>query len=200
MNTVASDPPSARNPRRIGLYGGTFDPVHNGHLMVARAALEELSLDRLIFLPAARSPFKEASPPSAPEKRLRWLRMALAGWSGCEVDDLEIRRGGLSYTVETVRTFRERNPEATLFWLIGSDQLEELHLWKDAGSLVQWTDFAVIPRPDHPVRAPRIQARWQPIVGWPCRISSSDIRERLKAGRRLDHLVPPCVAEALAQR
>ena len=94
--------------QRIGLYGGSFDPVHLGHLLVAQAAREELRLDRLFFIPAAQSPFKPDSQPTPGAERLRLLRLALAGKTWCEIDEQEIQRGGVSYTIDT----RARLPRA----------------------------------------------------------------------------------------
>ena len=99
---------------KIGLFGGSFDPVHLGHLLVAQAAVEELDLDRLFFIPAAQSPFKPESRPAPASARRQWLRLALAGKTNCEVDDQEIRRGGVSYTIETLRDLRETIPEGAV--------------------------------------------------------------------------------------
>jgi len=89
--------------QRIGIYGGSFDPVHLGHLLVAQAAVEEVGLERLFFVPAAQSPFKPESHPAPAAERLRLLRLALAGKSNYEIDEQEIKRGGISYTIDTVR-------------------------------------------------------------------------------------------------
>src|ERR1044071_5839783 len=99
---------------KLGLFGGSFDPVHLGHLLVAEAAREELGLDRLCFVPAAQSPFKPDRAPTPSAQRLRWLRLALAGAAWCEIDEQEIRRGGVSYTIETVRDYAKRFPPAQL--------------------------------------------------------------------------------------
>src|SRR5512136_1165627 len=104
---------------RIGLFGGSFDPVHLGHLLVAEAAREELDLGRLFFIPAAQSPFKPDTQPSPASERLRLLRLALAGQAWCEIDEQEIQRGGVSYTIDTVRDYARRFPEAQRFYLIG---------------------------------------------------------------------------------
>src|SRR2546421_569227 len=100
----------------IGLFGGSFDPVHLGHLLVAQAAREELALNRLFFIPAAQSPFKPDRKPTAANERLRLLRLALAGKEWCEIDEQEIQRGGVSYTIETVRDYERRFPQAQLFY------------------------------------------------------------------------------------
>src|SRR5438105_12811475 len=105
-------------PMRLGLFGGSFDPVHLGHLLVAEAAREELELARLFFIPAAQSPFKPEQKPTAAKDRLRLLRLALAGKEWCEIDEQEISRGGISYTIETVRFYAEAFPQARLFCLI----------------------------------------------------------------------------------
>src|ERR1044071_2348826 len=96
---------------RLGLFGGSFDPVHLGHLLVAQAAREELRICRLFFLPAAQSPFKPGPAPAPPGQQLRLLRLALAGQADCQIDDQEIRRGGVSYTIDTVRDYAGRFPD-----------------------------------------------------------------------------------------
>src|SRR4029078_418099 len=103
--------------QRIGLFGGTFDPVHLGHLLVAQAAKEELGLARLVFLRASQSPFKPERQPTDASVRLRLLRLALAGWDWCEIDDQEINRGGVSYTIDTVRRYVESLPNTEIFYL-----------------------------------------------------------------------------------
>ena len=99
---------------KLGLFGGSFDPVHLGHLLVAQAAMEELGLDRLFFIPAAQSPFKPESKPAPAPFRLQLLRLALAGKTNCEIDEQEIRRGGISYTIETLRDYTRRFPQARI--------------------------------------------------------------------------------------
>src|SRR5580658_5604267 len=98
--------------QRLGLYGGAFNPVHLGHLLVAQAAMEELGLEKLFFIPASQSPFKQENQAAPAELRLQWLRLALAGRTNCAVDDQEIRRGGVSYTIETAREYTKRFPGA----------------------------------------------------------------------------------------
>ncbi|HXP62800.1 MAG TPA: nicotinate (nicotinamide) nucleotide adenylyltransferase [Dongiaceae bacterium] len=191
---------------RIGLFGGSFDPVHRGHLLVAQAAREELGLTRLFFVPAARSPFKPEGEPAPPAQRLRLLRLALAGQAWCELDDQEIRRGGTSYTVETVRDYARRFAGAQLFYLIGADHAAQLPKWRQAQELAQLAEFVVIPRPGLGVEAPRLDGtegllpapfRGRKLAGFPLGVSSSQIRERVKAGLPVEMLVPRAVAEAI---
>src|SRR5580698_3876579 len=100
---------------KLGIYGGSFDPIHIGHLLVAQAAVEELGLNRLFFIPAAQSPFKPDSKPAPDAVRLQLLRLALAGKTNCEIDDQEIRRFGFSYTIDTLRDYAKRFPCAEWF-------------------------------------------------------------------------------------
>lgn len=181
---------------KIGLLGGSFDPVHAGHLLAARAAREELGLARMFFIPAAQSPFKPDTPP-APE-RLRLLRLALAGETACEVDDLEIRRGGVSYTIETLRHYAEKFAGAELFYLLGADQAAQLPQWRQAGELARLAEFVVVPRPGEAPAAPPAPFRGRALRGFPLAVSSSEIRARVKAGLPLTHLTPAAVAEAIA--
>src|SRR5215510_14934324 len=132
---------------KIGLFGGSFDPVHLGHLLVAQAAREELELARLFFIPAARSPFKPDREPTSADERVRLLRLALAGENWCEIDDQEIKRGGTSYTIDTVRDYAKRFPGAQIFYLIGADNVAKLGEWREANELARLTEFVAIPRP-----------------------------------------------------
>jgi|HubBroStandDraft_1064217.scaffolds.fasta_scaffold579011_1 nicotinate-nucleotide adenylyltransferase len=182
---------------KIGLFGGSFDPVHLGHLLAARAAREEAGLDRLIFIPAAQSPFKPEARPAPAADRLRWLRLALAGDATAEVDDQEIRRGGPSYTIETVRNYAQNYPAAELFYLIGADQTAQLRLWRDAAELARLVEFLIIPRPGEVLAELTAPFRGRALRGVPLGVSSSEIRARLKAGLPVTHLTTPAVAEAL---
>ena len=167
--------------------------------MVAQAALEELDLDRLIFLPASQSPFKPGIRPAAGSQRLRWLRMALVGQSRCCVDAMELERGGTSYTIDTVRAIKELHPGATLFNLIGADHVPQLPRWRNAESLAELVEFVVIPRPGSPpVSLPELY-RLRYLRGWPINVSSSEIRERIRQGLTVHHLVPEAVAEDLSR-
>jgi nicotinate-nucleotide adenylyltransferase len=182
---------------RIALFGGSFDPVHLGHLLVAQAAREELDLSRLFFIPAAQSPFKPERKPTPPNERLRLLRLALGGKSWCEIDEQEIQRGGVSYTIDTARNYHDRFPDAEIFYLIGTDHVAQLSKWRESAELARLLQFVVIPRPgeaDTPFPAP---FRGRLLKGFPLGVSSSQIRARVKAGASIDHLVPAAVAEAI---
>ena len=137
---------------RLGLYGGSFNPIHYGHLNVARTALADLRLDRLVVIPAAVSPFKvgaaDAAPACLPD-RLEAVRAAFADDPRVEVDDREIRRGGVSYAIDTVREIiaeRALTPDDRLFFVIGEDSVEGLGRWKDAAELRRLCEFRAYPR------------------------------------------------------
>jgi nicotinate-nucleotide adenylyltransferase len=166
--------------------------------LLARAAREELGLDKVCFIPAAQSPFKPAASPAPAPERLRLLRLALAGETGSEVDDLEIRRGGISYTVDTLRQYAEKFPGADLFYLIGADQAPQLPQWREAGELARLAQFVVAPRPGESPPALPAPFRGRPLRGFPVAVSSFEIRARVKAGLPVTHLTPAAVAEALA--
>jgi nicotinate-nucleotide adenylyltransferase len=182
---------------KIGLFGGSFDPVHNGHILVAESAREELGLDRLFFIPAAQSPFKASQQPAPGPERCRLLRLALAGRFWCEVDEIELNRGGASFTVDTVREYALRHPNAELFYLIGADNAALLPQWKEASQLARLAEFVIVPRPGEaptPIPPP-FCGRF--LRGFPFGLSSSQIRARVKAGLPVEHLLPPAVAEAI---
>lgn len=132
---------------RIGIYGGSFNPVHYGHLKVAQSALEKLALDRLIIMPAAVSPFKVGS--TAAEvfgDRMENLKAVFGGLEKCEVDDRELRRGGVSYAIDTVREIHAENPDCELFFIIGEDSVEGLPRWKEIEELKRLCTFVPFPR------------------------------------------------------
>lgn len=185
--------------QRLGLFGGAFNPVHLGHLLVARAALEELQLDRLFFIPAARSPFKQNNDAAPAELRLRWLRLALAGRTDCEIDEQEIRRGGVSWSIETARHYAKQFPQATLFWLIGADNAPALNDWRDADELAKLVEFAAVPRPGQAPPEFSKPFRGRTLKGFPLEISSQEIRARVKARLPIEHLLPPFVADAIQE-
>jgi nicotinate-nucleotide adenylyltransferase len=182
---------------KLGLFGGSFDPVHLGHLLVAQAAREELGLDRLFFIPAAQSPFKPDNATVPGPERLHLLRLALAGKAWCEIDEQEILRGGVSYSIDTLRDYARRYPSAQIFYLIGADHAAKLPAWRGAQELARLAEFVVVPRPGESEMPFPEPFRGHVLKGFPLGVSSSQIRARIKAGQAIDHLVPAAVAEAI---
>lgn len=183
--------------QRLGLFGGAFNPVHLGHLLVAQSAVEELGLDRLFFIPASRSPFKQNNETAPAELRLRWLRLALSGLPQYEIDEQELGRGGVSYTINTARHYAEQYPNVERFYLIGADNVPKLNEWREANELAALLEFAAVPRPGQPLPHFPKPFRGTTLKGFPLDISSRQIRARVKGGLSIKHLVPPFVADAI---
>jgi nicotinate-nucleotide adenylyltransferase len=181
-----------KNKKRIGIYGGSFDPIHHGHLILARDALEQLELDQLIFVPANVSPFKNRTVAS-PEMRLSMLRAAVKDEPNLAVDDCEVRRAPPSYSIDTVNEIRAREPNAELVWLIGEDHVDDLPKWHRFDELQRLVRFAVLARSgneaDHDYQ----------IICRKIDISGTDIRKRVASGRPIRYLVPPAVEEIIRQ-
>lgn len=177
---------------KIGFLGGSFDPVHFGHLLAAQDAFEQHHLDRLILVPAAQAPLKPNDVQSSAVDRLAMLRLATEWDKRFEVSDLELSRGGVSYTVDSARHFRNLYPNDQLYWIIGGDQLPKLHLWKNVAELAQLVEFIFLERPGFPLKAhPDIPGlRLHRCDGHLLAISSTELRERTRRGLSLDYFVP----------
>jgi len=137
-------------PRRIGLFGGTFDPVHHGHLHLANLAREALALDEVRFIPCTISPHKLNSHPASAEDRLEMLRLATANLPWAVVDDIEVTSTEPNYSYRTAERMRDRFPDARLFWIMGGDQWEALPRWKHPEKLAAIVEFIVLARNDSP--------------------------------------------------
>lgn len=150
-------------PRRLGLFGGTFDPVHHGHLHLATLARDALALDEVRFIPCRISPHKSSGATASAEERVDMLRLAIAPLPWAVVDDLELRRPGPSYSHETATAVAARHPEARLFWIMGGDQWEALPRWNQPERLAELVDFIVLARGVPP--APRPGFRMHAVAG-----------------------------------
>ena len=179
------------SPQKIGLYGGSFDPIHNGHLILARDAMERLELDQVVFLPARISPHKLDRPPASPEARCQMLAAAIRNEPGFSMDDCEIRRDGPSFTIETVQMYAERYPGAKLHYFVGDDNLPELDTWKEIAELRELVQFVVLSRVGMPFLAqfPTITRRIE--------ISSTEIRNRIARGQSVRYMVPDPACEVI---
>jgi len=195
--------------RRIGILGGSFNPPHCGHLLLAQSALEARALERVYFLPSNLPPHKQSGRLAPAADRLAMARLATADNPAFAVADDEIRRGGVSYAVETLRACRDRDPDAPPpVFIIGLDSLRELYLWRDVPSLLNLCDFLPLERPgyDRPPLAAdlRLPPPWGQrllaaiLPGRRCDISSSEIRQRVAEGRSIRYLVPEAVARYIA--
>jgi nicotinate-nucleotide adenylyltransferase len=180
---------------KIGLLGGTFDPPHNGHLALARAARKELRLDRVWLVPAARSPFKAQTASAPARHRLKMVRLLARGAAGFSVGDMEVRRGGTSYSARTVRNFRKRFPKAEIFLILGGDAAGEFTKWRSWKFILKNVRLAVALRPASPVRLPLPIRRHAVLLKsrMPS-ISSTEIREAVRRGPLTRGWMPAGVA------
>jgi nicotinate-nucleotide adenylyltransferase len=177
---------------KIGFLGGSFDPVHFGHLMAAQDAFEQYKLDRLIIVPAAQAPLKPSEVQSSAEDRLAMVRAATEWDTRFEVSDFELTKGGVSFTIDSARHFKSLYPNDELYWVIGGDQLPQLHLWKDIEELAKLVEFIFLERPGYPVRAtPAIPGlRLHRVDGHLLAINSTELRDRTRRSLSLDYFIP----------
>jgi nicotinate-nucleotide adenylyltransferase len=214
----------AAPPLRIGIYGGTFNPIHIAHLILAEEVRERLGLDRVLFVPSNLPPHKGETLPSGAE-RLALVRLAIRGNPAFGAVDLEVRRQGKSYTVETLRELARRFPAGTeLFFLVGMDAFEEIGTWHEADRLAAEAHFALFARVGHPLADPRRHAprawgldaprslpggvqAWRTAAGTrvflvpteQLSIAASTIRARVARGASIRYLVPSAVERAIAR-
>src|SRR5262245_26804827 len=189
---------------RLGLYGGSFDPVHYGHLLLAACCRETLRLDEVWLIPAAVPPHKQARERAAARHRLEMLELALGGHAQLRASKLEIDRGGVSYTVDTLAQVHQLHPDATLFFLMGADSLHDLPTWREPERICALSLPAVVrrggsPEPDLSVLAPLVSAQrlamirssqvQMPLV----ELSSTDLRRRAAEGHSLRYRTPRAV-------
>ena len=179
---------------RLGIYGGSFDPIHHGPLILARTAAEQLNLHRVIFIPANISPHKMESVPTTAEDRLSMLRLALEGEEILESSDEELRRPPPSYTVDTLRQLSSAHPKAELILLVGADNVEKFSTWHEAETIQKLAEIAVLDRPSGKKEHP-----W-PVVHGLVDISSTDIRCRVSVGKSIRYLTPRPVCDYISAK
>jgi len=199
--------------QELMLFGGTFDPVHNGHLIVARALAERRGFGRVVFVPAAQPPHKTPAEASATD-RLAMLGLAISGETVFDVSDIELTRTGPSYTLDTLRALRRRHGADTkLRWVIGADMLEDLPRWHRAGEVLAESDIIIAVRPPWDQRLDEVFSRLgkeftpvqierlrESVVSTPLiDISSTEIRRRVRQGRSIRYLLPEPVADYIAE-
>ncbi len=186
------------NPRRIGLFGGSFDPPHNAHVALARQARDELALDELKLVPAG-DPWQKTDRRITPgAQRAEMLRLATAGEPRMTVETCELQRAGPSYTIDTVRELQAREPGAAWFLVIGQDQYARLHTWHEWQALLGLVTLAVAGRagvpPSPSAELAAVPHRMVPLALPPSPLSASDVRARVARGEPIETMVPPAVA------
>ena len=186
---------------RLGLLGGTFNPVHNGHLLMAHTAARAFDLDRVLLVPVFSPPHKEVEGGVSAEHRLAMVRLAASGDPLLAVEMIEIERGGISYAIDTVRALSERHPECELVFIIGSDSLLELYRWKDVDDFIDLCRVVTVSRPGvlecslrvHDLNFPEAVAKRllaDVVSDETCDASSSEIRRRIAKRLPISYLVP----------
>jgi nicotinate-nucleotide adenylyltransferase len=173
--------------KKIGIYGGSFDPIHHGHLILAREALETLGLEEIIFVPAALSPHKPMDHPASAAVRWAMIEAAIAGEDGFSASRLEIDRPPPSYSIDTVEQLRTEHGGAEFFFLVGEDNLPQLHTWHRFAELQRLVQFVVLDRSD-------VDLKYEyPAVRRKIDISATAIRNRIASGQSIRYLVPDAV-------
>lgn len=187
---------------KIGLMGGSFDPVHFGHLIGARDVMEQFTLDRMILVPAAQAPLKANEVQATAEDRIAMLHAAIAEEPRMEISDYELTKGGVSFTIDTVRHLRAKYPGDRLYWVIGGDQLSLLPKWKEIGELVKLVEFIFLERPGYPTGPLREISGLELHrgKGHLIEISSTELRERAKRGLPLTNLTPEKVIAYIREK
>ncbi len=197
--------------RRIGIFGGSFDPIHYGHLILADSCREALSLDEVRLIPAATSPLKPKGPIASNEDRLEMVRLAVGDTPGLAIDPIEMEMGGISYTLDTVRALETREPETQWFLMLGADSVASLDQWKEPAELLRRVQLAVVSRGGHAppdLEFPKSLMYEQDRPGFApslvkmpvLEISSTDIRRRISENRSIRFRTPREVEAWIYQR
>lgn len=196
MNERASD------TARVGIFGGSFNPPHVAHLVVAEVVREAVGLDRVLWIPNRQSPFKDEEDLAPADDRLEMTRLAIGESDAFTVSDLEVRRGGVSYTVDSILALQAQNPDESYFLIIGSDSLADFDDWKEPEEILRRVRLVIYPRPGHREARPptgfeeRVTTVDAPLL----EISSSLIRARRKAGQTIRYMVPEPVHRYILRR
>lgn len=189
---------------RLGIYGGSFSPIHNGHLLLAESCREQCRLDKVWFMPAAVSPLKQDANPASNAHRVAMLELAIAGNEAFKVSPIELERGGVSYTVDTLKEVRQQVPDAELFLLVGADSFADFYHWRAIDDICELATICTVGRPGSnlsdwgqlpeilsPAQMDRMKEHFvaMPLIG----LSSTDIRQRISEQRSIRYMVPRSV-------
>lgn len=183
---------------KIGILGGTFNPIHIGHLILAEEVREQLGLGKIIFVPAYLPPHKDNSDIIDAKDRLKMVKLAIEGNPAFSVSDAEIKRDGRSYTIDTVKEFNQKYPGDDLYFIIGSDLLKYLDEWKDLNDIIKMVKFIAATRPGYPLE--KIPGHISTIPIRAVDISGFEIRKAIRAGNSFRYLVPDTVYKYIAKK
>ena len=183
----------------IGILGGTFNPIHIGHLILAEEALSKLKLDKVVFIPTYLPPHKDVEGKIKPKDRLKMVELAVEDNPAFECSSLEIDSRKMSYSIDTLKSLKKKYGEDNqLYMITGSDLLKDLFSWKDVNEIFKMSKFIVANRPGYPVED--VPEGVETVVITPIEVSSEDIRRRLKEGRSIRYLVPEKVRQYRVSR
>jgi nicotinate-nucleotide adenylyltransferase len=184
---------------RVGVFGGSFDPVHLGHLILAEQCRDQAQLDRVLFVPAPRPPHK-ADTSASFDDRVAMLRLAVAGHSAFAVDTLEAERSGPSYTVETLHILHQREPKTLWFLIVGSDSVRDLGTWRQPDEIARLASLLIVARPGCEAVMPPTYFNAITVNSPLIDIASTDLRQRIESGRSIRYLVPAAVEAYIRDR
>ncbi len=183
---------------KIGILGGTFNPIHIGHLILAEEAREKLGLDKVFFVPTCIAPHKDNSDVTDVSYRLAMIKLAISGNKYFFVSDVEIKRTGRSYTIDTIKEFKKKFPSDELYFIIGSDLLKYLDEWKDLGEIVRMVGFVAATRPGYPLESIPSYIKTIPIRA--VDVSGFEIRKAIKEDKSFRYLVSEAVFNYINKR
>ncbi|NUU16393.1 nicotinate-nucleotide adenylyltransferase [Cellulomonas humilata] len=187
-------------PRRVGVMGGTFDPIHHGHLVAASEAAARFDLDEVVFVPTGRPTFKLHQDVTIPEHRYLMTVIATASNPRFTVSRVDVDRSGVTYTVDTLRDLKTARPDAELFFITGADAIAQILTWKDAEELFSMAQFVAVTRPGHALSVDGLPGDRVHVLEVPAlAISSTDVRAREHAGQPVWYLVPDGVVQYIAK-
>ncbi len=179
---------------RLGVMGGTFDPIHYGHLVAASEAASAFGLDKVLFVPTGE-PWQKQTITDA-DHRLAMTKLAIAGNSLFEISTVDVLRAGPTYTIDTLREIHESNPEADIYFITGADSIAQIDSWKDSSQIWPLAHFVGVTRPGHSLEVPKSAAGDVSLLEIPAlAISSTDIRARVESGKPVDYLLPDSVID-----
>ncbi|MBQ5321732.1 MAG: nicotinate (nicotinamide) nucleotide adenylyltransferase [Oscillospiraceae bacterium] len=193
---------------KLGILGGTFNPVHNGHIYLAKSFMEKLSLDKILLIPDALPPHKDFSKEAADEDRLNMLSLAAKDIPFLSVCDWEIKKGGKSYTYFTLLEMKKQNPESEIYFLVGSDMFLSLESWFNYPEIMNMATFCAVARNKEDIALLQAKKEYFSSLGFkteilktePLEISSTEIREKIKKSENINELLPEAVAEYIRER
>ncbi len=199
LSLLAGKPVKQANRKmKIGILGGTFNPIHIGHLILAEEAREKLGLDGVIFVPTFLPPHKDNSDIASAQARFAMTKLAISGNRYFSVSDMEIKRDGRSYTIDTLKEFKKKHPQDELYFIIGSDLLQYLDDWKDVGEIIRMVNFIVATRPGFPLE--KIPSHIKTVAIRAVDVSAFQIRNRVRQNKSFRYLVPEAVYKYIIRK